>query len=246
MKLTNVILAALLCLSGAALSADAQAAGHRQADAQAAGQKQADAKAAGQQPANDDATTEAIEAQAAQLIAEGGRVSSDEAKAAAASIEDQAVQAAADASAKTADAAKPKTELKESEIPVLTETPKQAKSEGGFMWRLLASMGILAVVAGALIFASKRYTKGKNVGGQKTRIEIVHQLHLGPKRSVALLRVAGEVILVGITDHNINMMKSIALIDDELENALGPKDFNGFLDDEFEMEDVRKIVSPRA
>jgi flagellar protein FliO/FliZ len=96
-----------------------------------------------------------------------------------------------------------------------------------------------------MIYAAKRWSREKDKGGQKARIEILHQFHMGPKKSLALIRVAGEAILVGITDQNINMLKTITLIDDELEDIMG-KDFNHFLEDEFSVEDVRKAIGPRA
>ena len=163
---------------------------------------------------------EALVAAAEQLISEGGRVE-------VAAVEPE------------------KKELKESEIPVLVETKKEAKSESSFAWRLVLSFAVLIAIAGVLIFASKRWTKHKDKGGQKARIEILHQYHLGPRKSLALVRVSGEAILIGCTDQNINMLKSVTLIDDELEHIMN-KDFNNFLEDEFSVEDVRSAISSRA
>lgn len=138
----------------------------------------------------------------------------------------------------------PKVE-KESEIPV-TFTSKSAETgHNGIAWRLIASVALIAVVGGACMFATRRWSKGKDKGGKQARIEILHQLHMGPRKSIALLRVSGETMLVGITDHNINMLKPVTLIDDELEGVLN-KDFNHFLEDEFSVEDVRSALRARA
>jgi hypothetical protein len=41
------------------------------------------------------------------------------------------------------------------------------------------------------------------------------------------------------------MLKSVALIDDELENIAG-KNFNNFLEEDFSIEDVRNALGPRV
>jgi hypothetical protein len=42
--------------------------------------------------------------------------------------------------------------------------------------------------------------------------------------------------LIGVTDNNINMLKSVALIDDEVPPE--EQDFNGFLEEDFTMEQL--------
>lgn len=174
-----------------------------------------------------EATDEDIVAAAEQLVSEGKT--------------DQAVVSAATKTEAVAQEAK-----KESEIPVFTKSEKVTKSESSLLWRLLGSIAFIATIGGGLIFAGKRWKREKNKGGEKARIEVLHQYHLGPKKSVALIRVAGEAILIGCTDQSVNMIKSIALIDDELDGGLGGKDFNGFLEDEFSIEDMRSALQPRA
>jgi len=139
----------------------------------------------------------------------------------------------------------PVRELSESEIPVVISAKKAGGEKGGNIWRVLASLGVIAVTAAVVLYASKRWTRGKDKGGQKARIEMMHQFHLGPRKSVALIRVSGEAMLIGVTDHNINMIKAVTLIDDELEHVMG-KDFNNFLEDEFSIEDVRSALGPRV
>ena len=136
--------------------------------------------------------------------------------------------------------------LKESEIPIVAPPLKAPKSQSQLIWNLVASLGVVVVVAASLLYAVKKWGKtGADKGGKAARIEIMHQLHVSPRRSIALIRVSGETILVGITDYNISMLKSVTLIDDELEKVAN-KDFNGFLEDEFSIEDVRNALAPRA
>jgi len=113
-----------------------------------------------------------------------------------------------------AEEAKP---LSEAEIPVLQKVPV-AKAEGSDpLARLIISAFVLTGLSIGLVLFSKWYAKR---GLQKTdlqKIQLVSQFHLGPKKSLAVIRVSGESILVGITDHNINLIKTLALFDDEIE-----------------------------
>jgi flagellar protein FliO/FliZ len=85
------------------------------------------------------------------------------------------------------------------------------------------TLSILGVVGtGAFIFLRK-YSVPKEKKHQ-TQIKVLQQHYLGPKKSLAIVRVAGESILVGITDHNISMIKSLSLLDDEVPEE-APKSF---------------------
>jgi len=137
----------------------------------------------------------------------------------------------------------PPKEIPENMIPVkMKEVSTTTTTPADTTWRLAASIAFIIVVGGALFYASRRWKRNPDKGGQAARIEMMHQFHVGPKRSIALIRVAGETMLIGITDHNINMLKSISLIDDELENVMKKPDFNNFLEDEFSIEDVRSAL----
>ena len=182
---------------------------------------------------NEKDSDEAIVAAAEKLVGEGKPLKTEEVKS------EPASEAAAVASDLGTEA------KKESEIPVFAKSEKVAKSESSLLWRLFASMGLLLVVAGGMIFATKRWSRVKNKGGEKVRIEVLHRYQLSPKNSLALIRVAGEAILIGCTDHSVNMLKTVTLIDDELEGLLG-KDFNGFLEDDFKIEDMRTALQPRV
>jgi flagellar protein FliO/FliZ len=145
----------------------------------------------------------------------------------------------------TSTPAAPGKEAKESDIPVFLTSTNGEKSGSNVLWRLVASLALLLVVAGGVTFAMRRWGRSRDKGGKTARIDIMHQLHLGPRKSLALVRVSGEAMLIGVTDHNINMIKQVTLIDDELEGVLN-KDFNGFLEDEFSIEDVRSALNSRV
>jgi flagellar protein FliO/FliZ len=174
---------------------------------------------------------DALVAEAEKLVSEEAALNATLTTSAKEEIKTEAIEAKADIK-----------NLKESEIPVLTEVKKEAKSDGSIVWRMLGSMALVAVVAGATIYASRRFKHQKSVGGTKARIETLHQVHFGPRKSIALIRVAGEVMLIGMTDTNITMMKQVMLIDDELEKTMGD-DFNKYLQDDFAIEDVRNAIT---
>ena len=151
--------------------------------------------------------------------------------------EQEAFAAAAETKAKAAEAPKAVAEkkaLSEAQIPVLKDE-RAAKGSSDSPWlRLIGSAIFVLMLSAALIIGAKKYSKKKNIVGDRARIEIIHQHFLGPKKSVALIQVAGEAILIGITDTQINMIKPVALIDDEIPEA----EFHGFLDEEFTVESL--------
>lgn len=133
--------------------------------------------------------------------------------------------------AKAAEASKDKRP--ESEIPVFVDKAETKKAGGSSLERLVMTLAVVCVLLGAALFGLKRWAarRGKYVSSP-TKINILTQHHLGPKKSLAIIQVAGEAILIGITDHNISMLKTLALIDDEVPGVV-PKNFA----DELEQDD---------
>jgi len=127
----------------------------------------------------------------------------------------------------------PKTEtakLPENEIPVLTGNKESKKAATGGLSRVMVTLGVLAILLGATIFGLKRFSKRRANRNQNTRIKVLTQYPLGPKKGLAIVQVSGEAILLGVTDHNISMLKTLSLIDDEFPDEL-PRNFNSALDD---------------
>ena len=123
-------------------------------------------------------------------------------------------QAATETTARaTADA---NAKLNESEIPVLSKATVAKSASSNPMTRLLFSVFILASVAIGLVFFSKWYSKKYKKTTDNNKIRILTQHYIGPKKSLAIVRVAGESILIGITDQNISMLKTLSLLDEEL------------------------------
>ncbi len=112
----------------------------------------------------------------------------------------------------------------EADQALIVPTPiKTSDSSENPFYRLifLGVFGLFAAIAGYLYLRKKQ----RQMGVKASDIKILSQTYLGPKKSVAILRVAGESILIGITDSNINLIKSLSLLDEEIPSET-PKKFN--------------------
>lgn len=131
---------------------------------------------------------------------------------------------------------------KENEIPLNLEAKKPAAGNESPFFKFIFIAGILGtLLAGAWILIKKYNTK--NISKNHNQIKILAQHYLGPKKSLAVVRVAGESILVGITENNINMIKSLALLDEEIPEVT-PNDFSHLIekDDDLAASQVKDQV----
>ncbi len=131
------------------------------------------------------------------------------------------------------------SKLPESQIPVLTNTKDVKKAGSGGMARLMITLGVLAVALGAAAFGLKRWQKREGTKQKNTRIKVLTQHALGPKKSLAIVQVAGESILIGITDQNISMLRTLSLIDDEIPEET-PRNFDRALEDYEEADEMAR------
>ncbi len=70
----------------------------------------------------------------------------------------------------------------------------------------------IALVFGLLAFfywGAHRLNGQGRLGGQKGRIHVVERLSLGDKKSLLLVRVGGETILIGATPNGISVLTSV-------------------------------------
>lgn len=117
------------------------------------------------------------------------------------------------------------SKLAEHEIPVVANAKEGKKAEGGQFQRVMITLGVLIVLLGAVSLGLKRWMKRTGTKGNNTKIKILTQHHLGAKKSLAIVQVAGEAILIGITDQNISMLKTLALLDEEVPEEV-PRHFD--------------------
>lgn len=119
---------------------------------------------------------------------------------------------------------------KESEIPVLVGAKKEEKSAENPYFRMIISLVIVVVIGLGTVIFTKKWARKSDKDNKHGKIKVLTQHHLGPKKSLAIVRVAGESILIGITDQNISMLKSLSLLDEDLPNDL-PGRFDDVLDE---------------
>ena len=104
----------------------------------------------------------------------------------------------------------------ESEIPLNLNKSATTVSTSSSSSKAVLSLVILFTMLGVSYYFIKKYRYSNSQLQDNLNIKILTQHHLGPKKSLAVIRIAGESILIGITDHQINHIKTLALIDDEV------------------------------
>ncbi|MBK7960111.1 MAG: flagellar biosynthetic protein FliO [Bdellovibrionales bacterium] len=133
------------------------------------------------------------------------------------------------------------TNLSEDQIPINLEATKPTQTTENPIFRLIASLSIVGIlVAGGVLLIKKKGFKKSLL--KENQIKILTQHYLGPKKSLAIVRVAGESILIGITDQAISHIKTLSLLDDEIPES-PPKEFEGLIKEEdFSMKGIKDIV----
>jgi flagellar protein FliO/FliZ len=133
------------------------------------------------------------------------------------------------------------TNLSEDQIPINLEATKPTQTTESPFLRLIASLSIVGIlVTGGVLLVKKKGFKKSLI--KENQIKILTQHYLGPKKSLAIVRVAGESILIGITDQAISHIKTLSLLDDEIPES-PPKEFDGLIKEEdFSMKGIKDIV----
>ena len=125
--------------------------------------------------------------------------------------------------------------LGRSENHNLTSSKTNIPSPLGVFGKLALVVGLFSILA----MGVKKFWKGKGTDnalfgvigklartglgvkglGNKAAIEILANHHLGPKKSIAVVRVAGRTMVVGITEQSINLISQLTSEEDTL-NAI--------------------------
>ncbi len=125
--------------------------------------------------------------------------------------------------------------LSEDQIPLKIETQVKQSETGSNSAKMMVSFAVVAMMLGAAYYLIRKYSVSNKAGVKSNmQIKILSQHYLGPKKSLAIVRVAGESILIGVTDQNISMIKALSLLDDELPQVL-PQNFKDALSEKTEM-----------
>ncbi len=133
----------------------------------------------------------------------------------------------------------------ENEIPLNLENKKALVGNENGIFKFVLFFSILGTLLTGLWIFIKKFNH-KNISKNNNEIKILAQHYLGPKKSIAVIRVAGESLLIGITDHNVNLIKALSILDEELPEVT-PKEFSKLLteDDEFSIKGIKDIVSTK-
>jgi flagellar biosynthetic protein FliO len=83
----------------------------------------------------------------------------------------------------------------------------KTESSGGSLVRMIAGLAIVLAVIYGVYWLLKSYRKSK-LGASDGRIEIVATTPLGPNRSVHLIRVGEEFLLVGSAEHGVTKLRA--------------------------------------
>ncbi len=129
---------------------------------------------------------------------------------------------------------------KEVDIPVRHDAgeskPLVVNEQPGFtgsVIKMVASLAIVLSVMFAIVFLVKKYL-GRKIGltGQDQKIKVLTSTYLGPRKSIALVEVAGEKIVVGVTAANITMLTKLGR----------EEDFSEILDQQIKPESTNEKV----
>lgn len=121
------------------------------------------------------------------------------------------------------------TNLSEDQIPLKIEQQIKTADPAANTTKMLVSFVVVGLMLGTAYYFIRKYSTANKSGSKSNmQIKVLSQHFLGPKKSLAIIRVAGESILIGVTDQNISMIKALSLMDDELPQVL-PKNFEDAL-----------------
>lgn len=148
--------------------------------------------------------------------------------------------------------------LSEDQIALNLETKKTAANHPSSALNFILGFSILGIMISGGFFFLRKYSIPKQSRHQ-TQIKVLQQHYLGPKKSLAIVSVAGESILLGITDHTITHLRTLSLLDDEVPVET-PDKFQGVLgsmtgtasfddadeeQDQFAIRGIRDVVSTK-
>ena len=112
----------------------------------------------------------------------------------------------------------------ESEIPLnIAKSSKKKKASLSPLNKVVLSIFGLLAIAGLVFGLLQKFSKKTGYTTVAKNINVLAQKSIGPKKNLMLIQIAGETILLGVTDHNINHIKTLSLLEDELPQFTNPK-----------------------
>ncbi len=98
--------------------------------------------------------------------------------------------------------------------------PAVTLSTGGMLLRVTLGLALVLGLLGGVLVLYRKATRGRpSLRGDAT-IEIVSQRSLGQRTTLAVVRVAGEVLLLGITQQQINTLAHLGGLAQEAQASI--------------------------
>ena len=104
-------------------------------------------------------------------------------------------------------------------MPAVASAAEQAGQQFSFLASFLQMMAALALVIGLILVTwhfSGKLLRGLPVGHQlrSKHIRIIETRYLGPKKSLLLIEVGGEYLLLANGDTGLSLIKEISMFED--------------------------------
>lgn len=75
---------------------------------------------------------------------------------------------------------------------------------------MLAALAIvIALMIGAMFLLKKYFYQSSAAGNGNSMIRVITTCHLGPKNSLLLAEVVGQVLLLGVSNHQMSILGTI-------------------------------------
>ena len=82
-----------------------------------------------------------------------------------------------------------------------------------FFWMSVRVFSVLALILALMLvvlyFVKKLNLQGKTFLGSQKHMEIVERLYIGPKNSVALVKVGSEFLMIGLSPNQITFLSKV-------------------------------------
>lgn len=89
--------------------------------------------------------------------------------------------------------------------------------EGIFLRMVMSLAAVLALMGGLLYFVKRFALPGTGAARMPVQVDVLGRRSLQPKKSIVVVRVAGKVLVLGVSDHGMQTLTE--LTDDEVQAA---------------------------
>jgi len=126
------------------------------------------------------------------------------------------------------------TRTADAEVALANAEPIAAEADPGIysaVAKMLSALGVVILLAYGALYALRRMMgKRYGGGGVNSSLEVLQTTHVGPHKTISLVRVGQRSVLVGVTDQNISTLTELDV--QETEEIIGvatmPESKDGF------------------